>query len=268
MTLRLLLSATLAAAAPLAARAQGGATDIRPGSPEVDGSRVVARTDTFAMMATRDGRERSAGYLELRTARATAAGVPAVLRVERMTSHVGDEFAVDSFALAAATLAPLSFGDRDGEQGGSLTFEGLAVRGERTAEGKTTPIAARLASPVFLGNAMDVVLSALPLAEGRVFRWQSLREQDAGVEPVEVRVDGSERVRTVTGGTCQAWRVEARSGDETSVYWVEKGTGELLQYRGGELRFLILRHRACPGGDEATRAAVREGDETGRREAA
>lgn len=252
--LRALLAATLALAPANAALRAQDATVIRPGSREVDGSRVAARTDTFAVMVLRDGREIPMAYLELRTTLVTAAGAPAVSRAERMRMLDGMEVSVDSFALAAATLAPLSYFVRAGTEEASLAFEGLAVRGTRSEGGKREPVAVRLSAPVFLGNSMDMILSALPLAEGRAFRWERLREDDARVDSVEVRVAGRETVRTTSGGSCSAWRVETRSGGHAGVYWVEKETGELLQYADEDQRFVILRHRTCPAGDDAVRA--------------
>ncbi|MFL5542937.1 MAG: hypothetical protein ACJ8J0_28420, partial [Longimicrobiaceae bacterium] len=198
---RALLAATLAtlASADASACAQD-ATAIRPGSREVDGARVAARTDTFAVMALRGGREIPMAYLELRTTLGTAAGAPAVSRTERMTLLGGMGVSVDSFTLAAATLAPLSYGDQAETEEATLAFEGLTVRGTRSREGKSEPVEVRLAAPVFLGNSMDVVLSALPLAAGRAFRWERLREDEARVDSVEVRVAGRETVRTVSGG--------------------------------------------------------------------
>lgn len=252
--LRTFLAATLATlVANATAHAQDAAV-IRPGSREVNGSRVAARTDTFAVSGLLEGREVPMGSLELRTTLVTAAGAPAVSRVERMTLLGGMEVSVDSFTLAAATLAPLAYADRAGTDEASFVFDGLTVRGTRSEEGKREPVAVRLAAPVFLGNSMDVILSALPLAEGRAFRWERLREYDVRVDSVEVRVAGRETVRTVSGGSCGAWRVEVRSDGGTSVYWVEKETGELLRYEDEDQRFLILRHRACPAGDDAVRA--------------
>jgi hypothetical protein len=252
--LRILLAAALLA--PSAAIAQQPATEIRPGSREIDGSRIVPRADTFAVTALDGENALPAVYLELRTARIDAE-VPAVSRVERMLSIVGVEISVDSFTVAAATLAPLWFSARGREAAGSLSFDGLAVRGSRMAGGSFTPLEARLSAPVFLGNSVDVILSTLPLAEGSAFRWPILREEDAGLDWVDARVTRHERVRTLQGGRCDAWRVETRSGGEPGVYWMERRTGEMLQYEGAGVRFRIVSHRACLRGNTAARDETR-----------
>jgi len=257
-SLRILLAAALVAFAPAAAFAQQPASEIRPGSPEVYGSRVISRADTFSVLRLNDGSVLPAAYVELRTTRIDVAGVPAVSRVERVRSLAGGEISVDSFTLVAATLAPLSFSSRSRDADGSLVFEGLAVSGHRMAGGTMTPMEARLPAPVFLGNSIDVVLSSLPLAKGRAFRWQILREEDAGLDSVEARVTRSERVRTLRDRTCFAWRVETRSGGEPGVYWMERRTGELLQYEGGGVRLSILNHRSCPAGNTASRPSLRD----------
>jgi hypothetical protein len=266
-SLRILLAAALVAFAPAAALAQQPVTEIRPGSPEIDGSRIVPRADTFAVMAVNARDALPTVYVELRTARIDVAGVPAVSRVERMRSLPGVELSVDSFTVAAGTLAPLSVSERSRSAQGSLAFEGLAVTGHRMSRGTMTPVEVRLSAPVFLGNSIDVVLSTLPLAEGRAYRWPILREEDAGLDSVDARVTRRERVRTVQGGTCLAWRVETRAGGEPGVYWMERRTGELIQYEGAGVRFRILSHRACLRGNTAARPPLRA-DETRARTAA
>ena len=255
--LLLLLAAALVALAPAATLAQQPATEIRPGSREIDASRVVPRADTFAVTALDGGAGWPAVWVELRTARIDAE-VPAVSRVERMKSLVGVELSVDSFTLVAATLAPLWFSGRSRDAAGSLAFDGLSVRGSRMSGGTFTPVEARLSAPVFLGNLIDVVLSTLPLAEGRAFRWPILREEDAGLDWVDARVTKRERVRTVQGGRCDAWRVETRAGGEPGVYWMERRTGEMLQYEGAGVRFRILSHRACLRGNTAARPPLHD----------
>lgn len=250
MTLRrLLLLALVVSRTPVTVHAQP-AIEIQPGSRELDVSRIAPRTDTMAVMGHVEGQEVQLSILVLRTAHADAAGGPVLSRVERMVALNGREVLADSFTVATATLAPLAYAWSDEGQKGSLRANGLRVRGSARATGPGSEVDLRLSAPSFFRNQADLLLAALPLAEGRAFGWRVLLEDEAREGRVEARVAGADRVRTMAGGTCDAWRVELRSPTGTSNYWVDRATGELLQYKDEHTTLRIVRHRVCPSSAE------------------
>jgi hypothetical protein len=205
---------------------------VHAGSPLLDGSRIVARTDTFSMV---NGAE-PAGMMVMRTA---ALGDTALLRVERVTAPGGQLTDADSFAVRARTVEPL-FSVAGVSRGHSLRFHPGRVAG--AADG--TPVDVRLDPPAFYANSTDLLLAALPLTEGRRFTlslWNPFR----GAHVMEVRVGRTEPVTTVDGGTCEVWRVETDGPGGAAVYWVERRTRSLVAFAMGEFQIRILRHPEC-----------------------
>jgi hypothetical protein len=205
---------------------------VHAGSPLLDGSRIAARTDTFSMA---NGAQ-PAGMMVMRTA---ALGDTALLRVERVTAPGGQLADVDSFAVRARTVEPL-FSVAGVTRGHTLRFHPGRVTG--AADG--TPVDVRLEAPAFYANSTDLLLAALPLAEGRRFTlslWNPFR----GAHGMEVRVGRAEPVTTAEGGTCEAWRVETEGPGGAAVYWVERRTRSLVAYAMGEFQIRILRHPEC-----------------------
>jgi hypothetical protein len=245
MTLRRRLFLALAASLVPASAVAQPAVEIQPGSRELDASRITPRTDTMALLQRVEGQEVQLAILVLRTARIDAAGGAVLSRAERMLAMNGDEVLSDSFTVAAATLAPLAYAYRNEGGSGTLRVDGLTVRGS-AGRGAAEAIDLRLTAPSFFRNEIDLLLAALPMAAGRAFAWRVLHEEEARADRVEARVAGTDRVQTMSGGSCDAWRVELRSTSGTSNYWIERGTGELIQYKDGGMTLRILRHRACP----------------------
>ena len=242
MSLRQLLAAATVAASvllPFAARAQDTArVEVRPGSPLLDGSRIITRTDTFEV--------RVEGVDPVRLVVRTAAlGDTALLRVERMSS--GDtELGADSFVVRRATLAPLYGASRDVMASSRLTYPPGRVEGVYApADGEERTVSERLSAPVFYSNSVDLVLASLPLEAGRSFDLATWTP--AGLDGfISARVIGAEMVPTVQGARCTAWRVETENEDgAASVYWIEESTRSLLAFSAGWMQIRVLRHSAC-----------------------
>ena len=248
MMLRRLAALALATSIVPASAIAQPAVEIQPGSRELDVSRILPRTDTMAVLGRVEGQEVQLAMLVLRTARADVAGAPVLSRAERFIAMNGEEVMLDSFTVAAATLAPRAYEFRNEGERGSLRVDGVSVR--RSSTMAENQIDLRLSTPSFFRNAVDLVLAALPLAEGRAFSWHVLNEQEGRQGRVEARVAGPDRVQTMEGGACDAWRVDLRTAGGTSHYWIERRTGELVQYKDGDTRVRILRHRFCPSAAE------------------
>lgn len=246
MTLRSLLVLTLSIAIVPASAVAQRAVEIQPGSRELDVSRIVPRTDTMAVLQRVENQDVQLMTLVLSTARKIVDGVSVVVRVERALDSNGNPVLSDSFTVTAATLAPLGYGWRYETGPGGIRVDGLTVRGANTTGYAPRVIDLRLSGPAFFRNQLDMVLAALPLAQGRAFGWRALLEEEGRESRIDARVAGADRVRTMSGGMCDAWRVEVRSGIGMSNYWVDRRSGELLQYKEGPMTYRIVRHRSCP----------------------
>jgi hypothetical protein len=214
---------------------------VHAGDPVVNAARVTARTDTFALTT-----DRTAAVLIIRTAMAGTAAAPTILRVERIVTVRGVEVSVDSFAARRPMLQPVFDVSRHPTRARTLVFSATGVTGEMERDGTVTPVNATLDPPAFYGNTADVLLASLPLEQGREFDV-AMWDADSGPWHMRLHPAVAETVRTVDGGTCDAWRVDADEHGEPSTYCVERSTGALLAYRSGGLEIRIAHHASCPG---------------------
>jgi len=94
--------------------------------------------------------------------------------------------------------------------------------------GQDRPITADLGGDLFAdGAGADIVIAALPLADGYTTTFRNFDVMSQKVQPRVLKVVGSESV-TVPAGTFDAWKVEitsadASSADKTTV-WVDKAS--------------------------------------------
>ena len=190
---------------------------VRPGASSLDPARIAAGTDSFLVAVQQNGQLGIVGVLVLST-RKDASGV--LTRNERLESLEGQSLQVDSFALDAATLAPI----HQETDGGSALVLGTA----------------------FHDNSVDVVLAALPLAPG--FEAELILEREGGGEQTATaRVTGTESVALVDGQTCPSWRVEVTAEGEAGAYYIGKASHELMRYHSPSAGLLINRARGCKG---------------------
>ncbi len=241
-------AATLLAAIPAAC--QSGLRQIGPGSAEVQAGEVRERADTLDLLMVQGGAAQATGMVVLRTAPGEAQGV--LLRVERVTDGDGSLVVLDSFTVDRGTLAPRTVHARGGTGTRTLRWEAGRVRG-RGAQGDTIDVAA--GEPAFYANSVDMVLAALPLAEGYEagVRFSGGDVQN-GVTPV--RVTGREEVATGDGGRCRAWRVEVGGSGHAGTYWMGADDRALVRFDGGG-GVRILRRSGCPAAPPAGRSARR-----------
>jgi hypothetical protein len=239
-------AAALLGAAP--AVGQGAPREIGPGSPGLRPDAVRERTDTLDMLAPQGGTARAVAMVVLRTSAGERPGV--LLRVERVTGADGEIFARDSFVVERATLAPVAAHGWDGTDTRALRWEEGRMRGLDADETIDRPIGA----PSFYANSVDMVLAALPLAEGfeALVRFSGGEAADG---PVPVHVSAREEVATADGGRCPAWRVEVGGSGHSGSYWIGADDRALVRFdaEGGRIR--IVRRNGCaaaPGG-RATR---------------
>jgi hypothetical protein len=236
----LLLLPTAAVAqsqAPFAAPADAvapGASVLRP-LPARDG------VDTLTMVMVQKGVSIAVGMLvsESRPV-AGPGGVPAVRRVETTTSRMVPS-TVDTFVVALRTLAPVSQRTHE-DRVVALDFSGRAVRGTITEGERTGAVDLTLPAAVFYDNSMDLVLGALPLADGYAADLPVYDDETGTVAWRHVQVAGSERLPG-SGEMADAWRVETTRGALRSTYWIDKRTHLMLRWalplpNGAELRIV------------------------------
>jgi hypothetical protein len=112
----------------------------------------------------------------------------------------------------------------------SLDFRGDSVIGSVTPAGGTAQaIALRADTALFDSNAFDLLLRALPLADGYAVRYPVYLHEGGGTVWVTSRVTGSERVPGPGGTTADAWVVESKIGPRTVRYWIAKDSLHILQ---------------------------------------
>jgi hypothetical protein len=232
----------LAACAPAAA-AQTEAAVLRPGSGEVAAGSIRERMDPMDLYLGPGARE-LAGRMTLRTSFATIGGVEAIVRTEN--TWVEDALVqTDSFVVDRRTLAPLYHYSAGPDEVTELEFSPGQVRAlvDEGIEGPVTEIA----EPVFLSAAMDLVLGALPLAEGYSTRV-AVYDSEEGLTTAVVEVRGAEEVRVSRGVRVPAWRVRVSRGGATGTYWIDRESHALVQYvaPGGGVR-LVRSAQSAPG---------------------
>ncbi|HEX6041962.1 hypothetical protein [Longimicrobium sp.] len=178
---------------------------IRPGGI-VSGARVADRTDHYDVYESSrtDGAPDAKYVMETRLAEAD--GRPVVIRRERMRID-GTEVEVSAFTLDHRTLAPL--GGKDG---------------------------------AFLAGSMDLLLGALPLADGYTAALAVRDEEDGAPLVADVRVAGREEVRT-DRGPVRAWRISVAGSGSEGTYWLREDTRTLVQFVAADRGMRMVLHQ-------------------------
>jgi dipeptidyl aminopeptidase/acylaminoacyl peptidase len=114
-----------------------------------------------------------------------------------------------------------------------VQFADNKATGKMTMSGKERPITADLGGSLFAdGAGANVVVAALPLAEGYTTSFRNFDIMAQQVKPRQLKVVGSEKV-TVPAGTFDAWKVEITPGDggngERTTLWVDKASRQVVK---------------------------------------
>lgn len=193
---------------------------VAPGDPSVRGSRLTP--GRFVKRLTRvapDGSEEDLGTLTQWLGPAPDGPPGALLSVQTFRSP--DGATVDSSWMSGETLAPIRHRSHNARRVMALDFDGSRVRGSvRPADGEEERIDQALDPPTFDSNVADLVVSALPLAEGYRARVPTYVYERGGRVWSDVEVEGVEEV-SAGGRTVEAWKVRAGSGGSTR-YWIAR----------------------------------------------
>jgi hypothetical protein len=234
-----LLAAVLLASAPAAAQQV-----LHPGSAAVTADSLRERTETFDILARDDGRWVPLGEMTLRTVRATVDGRDAVVRTEK--TWIEDELVqADSFVLDRRTLAPIAVREEGVEATRWLRFgDGGRLRTIDDGDWGADTAEVELAEATFLSGVTDLMLGALPLAEGYSVDF-AVYDPVAGIDTVRVMVQGREELRLESDARVPVWRVRVLHDATGGTYWMDRESHALVQYENGARTVRIV--RAAPG---------------------
>lgn len=236
MRIRPLLIALVACAAPAAAQD----AVLRPGSAQVDGSRIPERTERFDLYQQDAGMD-PIGDLYLTTRVETVDGRQ-VLSRDEVTLVEGDVVQSDSFSLDRATLAPRFVRESGPAQTLSLHFAATAVHEVVEGDWGADTTRTELDAPAFAAGSTDLLLAALPLAAGYTAR-AAVYDWPGGVETVGLRVEAAEELRIPGGGGAATWRVAVEGGPGAGTYWMDRESHALVQYLSADGGIRIVRSR-------------------------
>jgi hypothetical protein len=242
-----LLAALLLASAPAAAQQV-----LRPGSAGVAAASLRERTETFDLLARDAGGWMPLGEMTLRTVRATVDGRDAMVRTEE--TWIDDErVQADSFVLDRRTLAPVSVRQQGVEASRRLHFgDGGRLRtihddgdwGADTAD-------VELPEAAFLSGLTDLVLGALPLAEGYTANF-AVYDPEIGFDTVRVTEVVREELRLDSDARVPVWRVRVLHDASGGTYWLDRESHALVQYENEARTVRIVR---AATGDARSRPA-------------
>lgn len=173
------------------------------------------------------------GYRQ-ETSRISHAGRPALLKVITVETPRG--LVIDSTIADLRTLQPISHISHSAVQAMTLNYEGNRVRGSIVPAGKPPePIDQVFPTRLFDSGIMDLVVAALPLAEGYSARLPFYIFEHGGLVWRTLRVTGTE--------------VVPAAGMAGQVYLVElKGESQVLRFRiDGRTRRILSTTYEFPG---------------------
>lgn len=252
MTRNLPLLALLLACAPAAAQDAVH----HPATAGMAGERITARTETLEFASAADRGWETLGDMTLRTVLATVDGREAVVRTET-TRIDGEVVQVDSFALDRRTLAAIVLRSDGVEASQSLHFGATEVLVVDDGDWGADSARYQVPGPVFLANSTDLLLAALPLAEGFTTRL-AVYDPEVGLDTMAVRVEAAEELALPSGARAAVWRVWTSSNLTAGWYWMDRESRTLVQYQTGSGTTRLI--RAAPGRGRTRTASLNLSD--------
>lgn len=192
------------------------AEPVTPGDPLLDPSLIHLGTDSLVVLVKQGSQLGYGGLMVLET---RGGGDEPITRRETLVGPDRAVSSVDSFSLDARTLA--------------------LVRTDGDGTGQ---------AEAFHANSFDLVLAALPLADGFAadVALDSTETEPASV--ARVRVLGVEDVNLVTRELCPSWKVEVVIGERPGLYMISQETRRLMRFFAPLEGVLITSgRRTCSG---------------------
>lgn len=232
------------------APAAGAQIVVRPGSALLAAEAIGEGTEEFDVLSG-FGDGAPIGQMTLRTGRVTVDGTPALVRTQ--TVWMDDVLVqVDSFTLHARTLAPLRMRSSTEGQTVTLEFGAGTLRSVTDNELGGDSSDVPLPDPVFLGGMTDLLLGALPLAEGYTASLAVYDRVD-GIGALEVEVEAAEEVEIDAGRRGAAWRVRVLHDGAPATYWMDRESHALVRFESEETGIRIVRARGSRSRARPTR---------------
>jgi hypothetical protein len=177
--------------------------------------------------------------MTLRTVRATVDGREAVVRTEE--TWIGDELVqADSFVLDRRTLAPIAVRQEGMEATRWLHFGEGRLRTIDDGDWGADTADVELAESTFLSGPTDLMLGALPLAEGYTVDF-AVYDPVVGFDTVRVAGVAREALRLESGARVAVWRVRVLHDATGGTYWLDRESHALVQYETGARTVRIVR---------------------------
>lgn len=196
---------------------------IAPGDTTLRGSRIVADSAQYSLIAYRGTQQQTIGTaidvvkLEMR------GDVPVIHRV--LTVSPGRAPLIDSTVTDARTLAPRRHRNVSPSRLISLEFNGTRVKGSiGPVDVPSLPIDTTLAIAPFDSGNWDLVVRSLPLEKGYAARFR-VYDTDSGLREYRIDVTGS---ATVLGEEAHVV-IFTLAPKRESVVWIGKASRRLLQ---------------------------------------
>ena len=196
---------------------------IAPGDSTLRGSRILADSVQYSLIAYRGEQQQTLGTavdvvkLEMR------GDVPVIHRV--LTVSPGRAPLIDSTVTEARTLAPRRHRNVSSSRLISLDFNGKRVKGSiGPVDVPSLPIDTTLAIAPFDSGNWDLVVRSLPLEKGYAARFR-VYDTDSGLREYRIEVTGS---ATVLGEEAHVV-IFTLAPKRVSVVWIGKESRRLLQ---------------------------------------
>ncbi|HEX7118653.1 MAG TPA: hypothetical protein VF212_07700 [Longimicrobiales bacterium] len=216
---------------PTAAHAQDAAAEppvLLPGDEAVDGRRIAPGTTELRLLVSQNGQVQQLATITEQIREVEVEGRAALERVQIVRMPMG--VATDTVVVLRETLAPVRHRSHNPQRVMALDFAGAKITGTITpASGAVQPIDVELDGPVFDSNPLDLVVRALPLAEGYAVSIPLYLHEAGGKFQVVARVTGSEAVDLGDGATEDAWVVDVEAAGQSSRFWISKTSREMLR---------------------------------------
>jgi len=175
------------------------------------------------MIMVRGGQEQEIGSLDDQVVLADDNGKPSIIRVQNVDGPAGAM--TDTAVADKASLAPRWHSSHAEHRLLQLQFTGSKVTGKYKGSGDPPfPIEQSVAENVFDSNMLDVLVCALPLADGYRGRLTVYLYEAGGAVPVDVAVTGSE---TVDGS--DTWATGVTISGHTARYFIGKADHRVVQ---------------------------------------
>jgi hypothetical protein len=194
-----------------------------PAPAELNTALIKPYHHAFHMIASQNGQEADIGTLDDRLIVINANGRPVFIRIQNVDTPTGNM--LDSAIADSSSLSPRHHSSVAEHRQLLLEFAPKRVTGQYFEPGDPPiPIDQGLADGVFDSNMLDVLIGAMPLAQGYAGRLLIYIYEAGGPVPMDVAVTGSE---TLNGSA--TWVANVTISGRTVRYYVDKADHQVAQ---------------------------------------